>query len=227
MSTNDTPRTALCIEAEALDAVLALTESDPRRAHLRECPRCHALAKSYAMFLAPVDSRATHADDADRAFDALRAQLLAGSSSAAPSLRRSTWRDWFAPALRPAWALAALTILAGGALLLPRLQSSAPSHVLRGADTAAMALAPPAAQDGGVKLAWKAFVTADDYTVVFYSPALEELGRADAGAQASIIVPATKLPAAYAQGGAVLYRVLANRGGDEVARSGVGTLHRK
>jgi hypothetical protein len=227
MSTNDTTRTALCIEAEALDAVLALPESDPRRAHLRGCPRCHALAESYAMFMAPADSHAAHADDADRAFDALRANLLAGSSASAPSLRRSTWRDWFAPALRPAWALAALTILAGGALLLPRLQSSAPSHVLRGADNAPMTLSPPAAQDGGVKLAWKAYPTADAYTVVFYSPALEELGRVDAGAQPVFVVPAARLPQAYAQGGAVLYRVIASRGGDEIARSSVGTLRRK
>lgn len=227
MSTKPTPHSVPCIDAEALDAVMSLPESDLRRAHLRECPRCHALAESYAMFLAPADTRAAQADDADRAFDALRAQLLAGSSASAPALRRSTWHEWFAPALRPAWALAALTILAGGALLLPRLQSSAPSHVLRGADSAAMALVAPAAQDGGVKLAWKAFATADDYTVVFYSPALEELARIDAGAQPIIVVPAARLPKAYVQGGAVLYRVVANRGGDEVARSSVGTIHRK
>jgi hypothetical protein len=90
-----------------------------------------------------------------------------------------------------------------------------------------MALSAPAAQDGGVKLAWNAFATADGYTVVFYSPALEELGRVDAGAQTVFVVPAAKLPQAYAQGGAVLYRVIANRGGDEVARSSVGTIRRK
>lgn len=227
MNTNDRPRNSECIEPEALDALLALSEGDPRRAHLRDCPRCHALAESYALFLSPSDSQTSDADDADRAFDALRAQLLAGSDAAAPAHRRSTWRDWFAPALRPAWALAALTIVIASAVLLPRLQSPAPSHVMRGAGESAMALAAPVTEANGIHLAWKPFAGADAYVVVIYSASLEELARIDAGAQVQMRVPAASLPEGYAKGDALLYRVLASRGGDEVARSGVGTLRRK
>lgn len=226
MSGNDMPRTAECVEPEALDALLALAEGDPRRDHLRTCARCHALAESYALFLAPADAHESHVDDADRAFDALRARLLAGEVS--PALRRSTWRDWFAPALRPAWALAALTVLVGGALVVSRLQAPAPNHVLRGTTDQAMTLAPPVAlADGDVRLGWKGVPGADTYEVVFYSSTLDELDRAAAGAETSILLPAGRIPAVYEKGEILLYRIIASHGGDEVARSPVGTLRRK
>ena len=227
MNAKQDTRGADCIDATALDMLRTLPESDPRRLHVQGCARCRALVESYALFLSPPDLDAAHADAADRTFDALRVRLLDGAPTPAPTARRGTWRDWFAPALRPAWALAVLTLVAGGALVASRMQTPTASAVLRGANDGALALGAASPQaDGGVTLRWKTLPAADAYDVAFYSLALAELGRVSAGRQTTFRVPAASLPAAYAKGDAVLYRVIASHGGDEIARSPVGTLRR-
>ncbi len=222
-----------CIPADEIAAVLALAESDPRRAHLASCPRCRALADAYRAFLAPGDvPAAARADEADARLSAWREQWLGGSAATAPAARReeparSWWAALSAAALRPAWAFAALVVVAGAVLVIARRPAEGPQVVLRGGAPSDFVAAPAQWQpDGAVRLTWSRAPEAARYEVRLFSTALEPLATLAAGLDTTRLLAADSLPAAVRGGGAVLWRVAAVRGDGSETLSPVGTLRR-
>ena len=228
-----------CIEPEALDEVLASRADDPRRLHLASCPRCAALAGNYELFLAPPDEHPAQAREAEAALTAFRESLLGPVLPAVPPALatgvpkrepKSWWRVLFAPAVRPAWAFAALAIIAGGWYVSAHHDRAVePGGIqMRGALHAELALSAPAfAPDGSVTLAWQAHPEADGYEVRIYSTSLTELARLPEVTSPMLRIPADRLPAAPTPGDVLLYRVAAIHGGDVVGLSPVGTLQRR
>jgi hypothetical protein len=220
-----------CIPLESLDEALALPEGDPRRAHLASCPRCRALVDNYRLFTAPDDEDATHALAAEGRLDAYREQWLGRASTAVAPARRGArpgWRSLFAPTLRPAWAAAAVVVVAGAVLLWPRLAPERGRIVLRGSEREPLALAQPEfLASGAVRIAWQPVADADSYQVRFYSTGFAELARLPKVSATHVEAPADRLPADYRQGGLVLVRVVAFKGPDEIAHSRAEGLRRR
>jgi hypothetical protein len=122
--------------------------------------------------------------------------------------------------LRPAYALAAVLVVAGG---LYWNQARLAGPVLRGDEAAAIEVAAPVMGEAVVTFAWQAVADAERYEVRLYGGDLEETGRHDAGAGTLLSLPRARLgPGA----GEVLWQVVAFRGTDEVARSRPVTLRR-
>jgi hypothetical protein len=221
-----------CIEPSALEEVLAAGPSDPRRLHVVACPRCRALAESFALFLTPPDDDPATTAKADALLTAFRERLL--DSSAAPSAGigrdggpKAWWQALFAPSLRPAWAFAVVAIVAAGWYLTTQRDgvTDAGRIHLRGARLVALELTPPVfAGDGSVTLAWQPSPEADSYQVRFFSTSLAELSRLPSVSTPTARVAPGGLPGAA--GETVLYRVAALRGGDVMAMSPVGTLQK-
>lgn len=228
-------RTVSCIEAEALGEVLALPESDPRRAHVEGCPRCRALALSYRQFLAPAaETTASYGTAEDAQLTAFRERLIglapAVTTPAAEARAAAKPRGGgpFAPAWRPIWALAAIAIAFGVYRFTPRSARVAPeAPALRGGSAVSLAPREPVyGSGGGVTLAWPAVAGADRYQLRFFSTALAEIGRRDAGAGLEVTLGPADLPESYRNGDAVLFRVVALHGDDEVLTSALASLHR-
>lgn len=140
--------------------------------------------------------------------------------------RRGGWRRLFEPTVRPVWGFVAVIL----AFVVLRL---APAHEPRnfpaqrsGASHQIMLKAPQYQADGGVTLAWPSHNEADRYELRFYSPSLAELSRRDAGLDTMVTMAPANLPEAYQRGEAVLYRVVAIHGGDDLETSEPGTLKR-
>ena len=220
-----------CVPEEALGDVLALPASDPRRAHLDTCPRCRALVLSYEAFLSPDPEHAALYGAAEKqALDAERERLLgtpSGDAGPAAGRRRGEptgtatawWTPLFAPRLRPAWALAAVAVVATLVVLLPRGRDAELGREVRGLADRPLALAEPVFDAGSVRLAWRGAAGAERYEVRFFSAALEPVASVDAGADTTVSVTAERLPAAFGRGELVLYRVVALLDGDELAVS--------
>jgi hypothetical protein len=226
-----------CFSEEALGEILALPEDDPRRAHVRDCPRCAALALSYEGFMA-ADNAAAYGPREREALDAAREQLL-GSAGAPPvAPERGPWRPapagdrpWWSrllgPALRPAFAFAAVMIAVVGVFVIPRFLGPAPESIVRGLGSQPLSLADPRYERGGaVRLAWRGTPNGETYEVRFFSTALESLGVVPAGPDTTVSIGAERLPAAFARSQTVLYRVTALRGRDEMATSATGALRK-
>ncbi len=226
-----------CIEPEELEETLALPEDDPRRGHLATCPKCRALVGSHALFLSAEGGDEPHVRKADAQLTAFRERMLGlDPAGAAPAPARQAksppgpwWQALLAPAARPAWAFAAIAVLAG-AVVLWNSRGPAPGTptTLRGGTAEPMRLHPPDYRpDGGVEISWEPFAGADHYEVRFFSTALTELGRCPAVTSNSARITSSGLPRDSTHIGVVLYRVFALRGGDEVAQSPVGTLQER
>lgn len=221
-----------CIEAGALDEILASAVTDPRRRHLESCPRCRALAENYALFLSPPDDDPALTDRAQAKLDAFRDRLLAPTDPIAAPRRAMSgaapwWRGLFAPAARPAWALAGVLVIAG-AWYVTRPSPPSPADIrLRGEQRIEMPLAAPRYLDANtLVLGWRSMPEAARYEVRFYSTSLTEIGRRDAGTDTLLRIAVGQLPPTYARGESVLYRVVALQGGDEISRSPVGSLQK-
>ena len=77
--------------------------------------------------------------------------------------------------------------------------------------------------DGRVELTWTASEDADAYRVIVYGADLEELTRFEVENRTSFILYPDNLPRS-GPSPTLLFRVLALRGGDEIARSGLQVL---
>ena len=237
-------RPVQCIDEQALGEVLALPLSDPRRRHVDECPRCRALTVSYREFLEPAsEETASYGTSEDRRLTELRERLTGAAPAPArpardPSARAATpaasrpanaprsWSDrLFGPALRPVWAIVAIAIAFGVMRVAPKSPPGPVSPpVLRGSSPHELATAPPSYAANGVTLAWSANAEADHYQVRFFSSALAEIGRRDLGRDTSATLATGDLPAAYASGETIFWRVVAMKSGDELESSAPGSL---
>ena len=206
----------------------AAPATDVRHAHLRECARCRALLRAHDDFVgdAPPAAGARLAE-AERALGDWIAREIGGVPRPAAPARRKWLDGWWAPAARPALALACAAAIAGATLLLMQARGPQPV-VLRGAGPAArgavVELLAPELVGGAVTLHWRAAREADAYRVRFFSLGLEEIGRAGPTIQTSITVPLQQAAPGARAGDAVLYRVIALARGDEIAVSALGTL---
>jgi len=216
-----------CQPLEALEALRLLPTDDPRRAHLDDCPRCQALLESLDSFLAP-DDAAPAEGDAARARTTLRAALATEMAAEAERPRARLWERLLATfRSRPAWGVATALVVAAAVLLLQQWGQEAPRSTLRGRAPVAgegvvRLLGPLPTADGGLQLRWGRVVGAQRYDVRLYRPDLTAIATLDAGVETSLTLGAEQLAAA--QDGTLLYKVIAYRGGDEIASSVVETL---
>ena len=217
------------LDAATLDELRDAPASDPRREHLRDCARCRAMMRAHDDF---VESRAVPAGarlaEAERALSAfIEREIGPASLPVRGRPRVSIWDRLLAPAARPAWALAAFALLAGGALIVTRARAPEPV-VLRGAPPVApgaeLELLPQEKTGDAVTLRWRPAREADAYLVRLYSVELDEIGTlGPLGSPSATIRPRDVAPGVK-PGGTVLSRVVALTRGDEIGASALGTL---
>ena len=242
-----TTRPVECIAEESLGELLSLPDTDPRRAHLESCPRCRALVVGYRQFLEPLEAAAhSYGTPEETHLNAFRERLAGAAGTgaadsaekagqASPSTARgggtnseSWWSRLFAPPLRPAWGLVVIAIAFGGLWMGPRMGGQKTEPVLRGGGPVVLAIGEAVAlPDGGIRLAWQPHPEADRYEVRFYSAALAEIGRRDAGSEAIVTIGSAEMPEAYRSGGLVLYRIVALKGGDDLDMSAPRSLQKR
>ena len=211
----------LCVDIEQLGGVLELPANDPRRRHVETCPRCSALAVSYREFVnaEPVPPGSDPEAAAAHLRGVLREEIegtLASRAKARPSFF----------SLRPAWAMLAFVLVVGSVVLIRMGPEGPQEQVLRGGATGEDPLslaAPEFLGDGSVQLSWLPFDEADQYIVVIYEPDLTELTRTDPVTDPEITLHSRDL-AGVTSGSAVIWRVVALQGGDEIEFSAPGTL---
>jgi len=229
-------RPVQCVDELALGEVLALAESDPRRRHLDDCPRCRALVVSYRQFLDPgSEEMASYGTEEHERLNAFRERLAGiapvatpapGGTMPAPVAEKRSWAErLFTPGLRPLWAVVAIAIAFGVMKIAPTHPPENVVPTLRGGTPEALTVRTPTYGDAGaVTLVWNAVPEADHYEVRFFSSALTELGRHAAGGDTVATLAAADLPLPYRSGEAILFRVVALKDGDELATSAPGSL---
>ncbi len=229
-----------CLGDEELAGLEGLPADDPRSRHVGACPHCRARLRSYREFMAEAEPPASPRECAARAAvsAALDREILGTARrgpDAAPSTPRRVRRsfDWLTgpawfPVLRPALAAAAVVLIAFGVMQLARQPGEGgPSGVLRGrsADgSAAVTAARVVLPDGRTAVLWKRLPWADGYQVVLFGADLVELGRVEVADDSLMVLTAGSLPAAASREPALSCRVVARRGGDEIARSNIVPL---
>jgi len=215
-----------CVDVEQIEVLLALSDDDPRRRHLDECPRCKPILTSYLAFL--------EADDAAGADPADAESRLAGyleaitGHSPAPRTETVAENDGFiskltrALFLRPVWAAAALVVVAAGILWWSPW--SQPQRVLRdapqgvtGAGTPLDLHAPQIQRGGVILLTWEPLEGADEYQVRLYGEDLAEIVRFQPTGEPSLSVDRSMVPSDTPA--VVLWRVAALQSGDEIGLS--------
>ncbi len=205
-----------CFPPEDAARVAALAADSPERRHAADCPRCAALLSAFAAYEAadPAGVPARDLADANARLSAALAQEIGDleeEPAPAPRAIRAAPRElpWFLrPALRPAFALAALLLAVGTfAWLRPGHDGGAPE--LRGGGRAAPEIAQADFAADSLRLAWHGMPGADAYEVRFYSSELAELGNAGPTADSSLALGASVLGFSVPPGETVLVRVIA------------------
>jgi len=137
--------------------------------------------------------------------------------------RRSWWADLWSPRGRLVFATLALVVV--GAWLTATWTRTEREPVMRGAPTADAFAATARDLSGGARrLEWRAQSGALDYTIVFVAPDLHELARVPGVADTHLDLGPGALPPGLAPGQSVMWRVVAMRGHDELARSRTAAL---
>jgi hypothetical protein len=215
-------------DRDALDRLAGLPPDDPRVQAAP--PHVRAQLRALRAFETPDDvPEGARVAEAERVLgDVLEREVVGpgvahhgrerSSTAARPSATRTPAR------MRPALALAfaALVVVIGGAwLVASRERGPATEPVMRGGPTTDEALTTGShpLPDGSLRLEWAATPGADAYTVVFLSPELVEVGRLTALRDNHLDLHRDSLGRGLSSGVAVLWRVHAMRGADEIARS--------
>jgi hypothetical protein len=217
-----------CIAPEELHDLLALPEEDARRQHAASCPRCGALLEEYRVYLAAEPPGGLDLDRLERRLDE---RLVAAIGSPAPERESraarpigppgSFLRRLLHPAMRPAWALGAASVILVAILVVPNMVERA-DVVLRGDDGSAGVPTVLEATLGPERLAlrWRAVGAADGYRVRFESAReLREMGSHVAGRDTILEISRTALPFRLIPGDTMVVRVEALAGGDVIAVS--------
>ena len=179
---NPTP----CLDPETLDAVLDAPEIDPRRRHARECPRCGALLESYRLFReSPEDAPPSDLAEAEARLSAALQREMgpapASSARIAPRgapHRRGPLGSWFV-AWRPAFAFAAVAVVAGAVVLWSRFSPEPETVTLRGGPDSTetrLAIGEARLAGGTVTMSWSGLPGVTRYEIRFYTPDLVERG---------------------------------------------------
>ncbi len=170
----DSP-TADCVPVDRIAEVQARDETDSAHRHLEECPRCRAISRELATFLAgpeTVDPAAV-----ERLESVLAGEILGEShSSVIPAADR--FRGWWKPAL----ALAATVLVI--AVAVDRIQEPdlEGPPLLRGAESDATVFHGPTEvtfeggdEGGAIVFHWEAQPGADAYRVEIFDDAFESV----------------------------------------------------
>lgn len=215
--------TSECIDVERIADVLELSEQDPLRHHVDQCPRCSSLLATYRVFIKAEATAGADTSDAEaRLMDYLQARI--GAVAPAPPAPDTTPDDggFFARlkgavVLRPAWVAAALVVIAAAVMWWrpwvaeqPALRSKAESPLLE-------ILAPETLSNGSVRIDWHVYEGADKYEIVLYNNNLEEIARFEAGPATFYDMSREELPPGAPA--VVICRVAAFKDGDEVAQT--------
>ncbi len=207
-----------------LGALAALPDGDPRVAAL--APHERAQLAAYREFLRmPDDLPATQVAEAERRLGAALDEAMGLGAPAravrspAPTLGER-FAGWFAPSLRPAWAVAAVLMVAGG-LWFAGARDDGP--VMRGREAAALIVTERAVA-GAIELSWPAIEPGVRYEVRVYGPDQEELARLDAGEATQLELAVARLEGRVPAGVRITYQVAALRDGDELALSRAAPL---
>lgn len=222
---------------DELGDVAASPASDPRRGHLSDCPKCRALLAAYHDFMAPADllpdgelARAQQhlAAAVRREIDA--AATPAGLVEQNPADRPLQVVPAKRTSVRPFWRLslvAAALIVVGLGIGRILWQDGAPAgegapggYVLRGdAPKDEIAVTPARFTARGLlHLAWRQVPGADEFRVALHAADLTSLTTVTAGRDTAIDVDPTAVKDSEA-GPVRFWRVIALRGGDEIAGS--------
>lgn len=216
-----------CLRLENLLAIAAGEREDPRRDHVRDCPRCRSRLKAYGLFTSLETQGACPGEE--RAVAQLTATLRdrIGVSESLPA--RPARVPWWTPRrLVPACGAAA--ILLGGFLLVQDdLRRPGGEPIAREAPASPLdaGLSPAPARpraDGALELSWSPVPGADAYRVRLLDAGLQELARFDAGARTSLALTAESLRAWSDR--ATYWHVQALAAGDPVADSAPQALPR-
>ncbi|MBN2170126.1 MAG: hypothetical protein JW819_02255 [Candidatus Krumholzibacteriota bacterium] len=225
-----------CPAIETLVDLAALPPGDPRRSHLDACPRCQARLATYEEFLRAEPAGTGPRVDAAlaRLAASLDAAILgdaAGTAAASgeeatgesePSRGRLLHLPRAARAVLA--AAAALLLLVGLDTIVPRRE---PPIVLRAPSPvvpATLALEPPRTlAGGGLELSWQPHPEADAYLVIILAPDLTERARLLVSGEPRLRIEAARLAELLESRPVFAWKVIALGGGDELARSAVGT----
>jgi hypothetical protein len=219
-----------CFGTEDLDALLSMPKDDPRHRHLESCSACRSQLAAYRRYLdpdgLPTAARQAEAHQELQRFIEEQIGVEETATTAAPSDPFSLKRFLTllrGPALRP--ALAMVIVLTAVTILWSSRESLSPerrSGIVRefpdsgAGDTALMPVG--VIQDGAGLLSWQAVAEADAYRVQILSADLTLLEEIEAGDRLSLL---RELSSTDAFG---FWRVIAQKQGDEIARSGLITL---
>lgn len=226
-----------CPEMEELIAGTTLADEATSH-HVRECPRCRNRLRLWDEFRAagPAETGAAAQEARQRLRelidDLATAPAEAGAGDAARPVRTTgiieRFRQlWGAGSLRPALAVASVLIVAGVAFVTWQATHPGPD-LLRGVGPSEQLfeLRAPRPVSGGVELSWAPVEGAESYQVRLLTAELTEIRTLPASRTTRLVVPADSLPAPYAAGEVLAYRVVALRSGAVIASSQVGTLRR-
>lgn len=236
------------IDIEDLGGLSELPPDDPRLEALESRPSARARMRAYEDFLSTTDvpPSARVAEAEARLAEALEREIgvpIGGEPATSPRPPASTPRPrdgddrrtllgWLgAPRLRPVFVMAALTVVLAGVWVATRPRGpggpGGPGRedLLRGTVPQPMPGAWPGhaksetLADGALRLRWSPAPGADRYTAVFLASDLSEIGRVSDLTATQFELHATSLPAGLASHTAVLWRVEAYQGSDEIGRS--------
>jgi hypothetical protein len=217
-----------CIAPEELHELVVLPDDDPRRRHAASCPRCGALLEEYRLYLAAEPPPELDLDRLERRLGERVAAEIGSpavekeSPSARPIAPAGGFLGrLFHPAMRPAWALGAASVILVGILIVPDMLERA-DVVLRGDDESVDVPMVLDATIGPERLAlrWRTVAAADGYRVRFESPGeLQEIARQAVGRDTVLELARAGMPFRLAPGDTVVVRVEALAGGDVIAVS--------
>jgi hypothetical protein len=229
------------IEVGDLGELSDMPSDDPRHEALASQPSARARLRAYRDFVSPGDvpASARLAEAEARLAETLEKEIgvpvpatepsKAGHPAARARRRErhehgSLHRWLLGSRWRPLVAVGAvLLVIVGAGLLIPRLgQRQEPS--LRGSVTS-----PPGewearpgstrGADGGLILHWSPAPTVERYVVTFLASDLSEIARVGVPGRTELALRPDSLPGGLSRGAAVLWRVTAYRGDDEIGRS--------
>jgi len=221
-----------CFPLDELDSLLHLSAEDPRRRHLAACPLCRARLASYSAFIA--EGPPAPGSQPEKAKADLERFIAGLTQSDAEAKSRSglhaRLRAFRIPRAALAPGLAAAVVVAVVLFVVMRPFSGGdreqPSP-LRGleaptAGAPALSTSPAIIESGKVTFSWSALPDCDLYRVQLFNEKLEEIACFDADSGTSLTVEGGQMPA---PSGPLWWRVVAFRGGDEVARSPLSSIN--
>jgi hypothetical protein len=228
------------IDIDELGGLSELPPDDPRRQALESQPSARARLRAYEAFMSggDVPDGANVAEAEARLAEALEREIgvdIAGSPrrpapAAAAGGRMPLLRWLTAPRLRPALVAAVFAIAFSSVWIATRPQQKDAGDVLRGAPPPAVpgawsaGAASEPLPDGTLRLCWNPAPTADRYAVVFLAGDLSEIARVNDLVSTQVDLRPDSLPAGLRPGGAVLWRIVAYEGRDELGRSPVAPI---